>query len=79
MKTVTVFNTRGQQRTEIRTTASTWADLQTELHNSGIEYSGMRATIGENQVSLASNGAQLPDFDFTLFLSPKRAKAGINA
>jgi hypothetical protein len=78
MKTVTVFNTRGQQRTEVRTDANTWGDLQIALNGEGVEFMGMRATIGETQVSLASNAAQLPDFDFTLFLSPKRAKAGIN-
>lgn len=83
MKKVKIFSTRGQKGQIIETNATTWGELQADLSANGVEFEGMRAIIGENQVSLESAGAFL-EFQgslegvssMSLILSPKTQKAG---
>jgi len=74
---VTVFSTKGRKRSEVNAEVATWGELKSVLAAEGIETEGMRAIIGESQVTLESSKALLPvDFDFTLFLSPIKVKSG---
>src|SRR5690606_29812425 len=73
---VTVFSTKGKKRTTVETTAQVWGDLKKQMNEEGIETSGMKSIIGETQLSLESNKAVLPDYDFVLFLSPIKVKSG---
>jgi hypothetical protein len=76
-KNVTVFNTHGQNRNVLRgVTATNWAQLQDLLRRNNIPYEGMRAVVGDTQVTLESDGAQIPPQDFTLFLLPSKVKSG---
>ena len=73
---VTVFSTKGKKRSTVETTAQTWGELREVLSGNGVETSGMRSIIGETQLTLESSKAILPDYDFTLFLSPVKVKSG---
>ena len=73
---ITVVNTTGVGKNSFSSNAKTWGQLQSELTERKITYSGMSAIIGENQNSLESTKATLPEFDFHLFLSPKKVKSG---
>lgn len=76
---VTVFSTKGRKRSEVESSATTWGELKKDLASAGVETSGMKAIIGENQNTLESAKAALPvDFDFTLFLTPVKVKSGAN-
>lgn len=75
---VTVFSTKGQKKTTVESVSQVWGDLKQDLLNLGIETDGMKAIIGETQLSLESTGAILPDYNFTLFLSPVKVKSGGN-
>jgi len=85
MKTVTVYQTRGQQSVKVQTNANTWSELKKDLDASGVEYQGMKAIIGETKTVLELENAVLPKGltvsgqvtdDFTLFLSVAKQKAG---
>lgn len=82
---VTVFSTVGSKKVIVETEATIWRELKKDLDAKGIAYNGMRAIIGENQLTLESDGAKLPiglsvgdsiTNDFTLFLSAKKIKSG---
>lgn len=82
---VTIFSTKGKKRTTVESNAQTWGDLKKDLTTAEVETSGMKAIIGENQVTLESSGAVLPKGldikgtitdDFTLFLTPIKVKSG---
>ena len=86
MKTVTVYQTRGQQApVKVETTANTWGELKKDLSSNNVDYSGMKAIIGETKTVLELENAVLPKGltiagqitdNFTLFLSPAKQKAG---
>lgn len=76
MKRVTVYSTVGQQKHEVTVSANNWGELQRELSEHGVGTSGMKAVIGESQVTLESNQAEVPSNDFTLFLLPQKVKSG---
>lgn len=76
---ITVFSTKGRNRQVVESSATTWGELKSQLNDMDIKTSGMRAIIGETQVTLESSKAVLPvDFNFTLFLSPMKVKSGAN-
>lgn len=83
---VIVYNTQGRQKREVTFSGDHWEDLQAALSKAGILYEGMKAIIGENQVTLESPKAVLPTGitvgdkltnNFTLFLTPVKTKSGI--
>lgn len=85
MRTVTIYSTKGQQSVKLETSANTWAELKKDLSGKGVEYSGMKAIIGETKTVLELDGATLPNGitvgdqvtnNFSLFLSPTKQKAG---
>lgn len=83
---VTVFATRGNTKgVKVETEATTWAELKRDLAANNIDYSNMKAIVGETKTSLDLDNAVLPvgvtvgdkvSNNFTLFLSPKAQKAG---
>jgi hypothetical protein len=73
---ITVHSTVGNNFKEIESSARTWGDLQRDLSAYGIAYTGMKAVVGENQNSLESSQAVLPDGEMTLFLVPNKVKSG---
>jgi hypothetical protein len=75
-KTVTVFSTLGKQAQEFQSKATTWTELQKEMGEFRISYSGMKAVIGETRLTLESPNALLPSTNFTLFLMPVKTKSG---
>lgn len=76
---VTIVSTKGIKVSKLESTSQTWGELQTELATASIPYDGMKAIIGQTQVTLESSKAVLPDFDFTLFLTPVKVKSGTDA
>lgn len=77
MRNVTVFTTVGKQGGEVFSTeAVTWGQLKREINTKNISLSNMKAVIGETQVTLESEEAQLLDGDFTIFLMPVKTKSG---
>lgn len=85
-KKVTVFSTLGKNAQEFQTSATTWGELQKNLKEMSISFSGMKAVIGENKHTLESENALLPFneledktkvyTDFTLYLMPVKTKSG---
>lgn len=85
MKIITIYQTKGQQTVKVETNASTWGELKRDLSANNVEYSGMKAIIGETKTVLELENAVLPKGltiagevtdNFTLFLSPAKQKAG---
>lgn len=76
MKSVLVYSTVGSNRKEIQSAAVSWSELKRELAQNGISAEGMKAVVGQTQVTLESPDAQLPNEPFTLFLYPVQVKSG---
>lgn len=76
MAVITVFSTKGRKKSQIESNAQTWGQLKEDLLREGIDTQGLKSIIGETQLSLESNKAVLPDYDFVLFLSPVKVKSG---
>lgn len=69
------------------TEANNWGELESELRSAGILSGTMQVVIKENKNELSLPAAILPvglgaaanvPVDFTLFLSPKQVKSGVN-
>lgn len=73
-RVIRIFSTN--IRKVLNSTAETWADLQNELRNEGVSYSGMKAISSINKTTLEHPDAILPGGDFTLYLTPMRTKSG---
>jgi hypothetical protein len=78
MKNVLIYFTSGASGKTITTQARTWEGLQKDLSENDIQFSNMKAVVGESRVTLESPMAELPQGDFTLFLMPKKTKSGID-
>lgn len=76
MRKVSIFSTLGNNEKHIMTNATIWGDLQVEIASHGIGSNGMKVVVGESQVTLESNQAELPAGDFTLFFMPQKVKSG---
>ena len=72
---VKVYSTQMGEKS-VETSATTWGQLQNDLSKNGISYSGMKSVIGESKLTLEADAAILPTEGFTLFLMPKKTKAG---
>ena len=72
---VKVYSTQMGER-EVETSATTWGELQRDLRSQSISYDGMKSVIGESKLTLEADAAVLPTAGFTLFLMPKKTKAG---
>ncbi len=76
-RTVVINQSNGTPMQTIETTAQTWGELQKELADNNISYSGMKAIIGETRTTMESNKALLPlEGTFNLYLLPLRTKSG---
>jgi hypothetical protein len=73
---VTVYNTLGQNERSVNSDALTWGELQSHLLQAGVSFSGMKAVVGDTQVTLESRDAQIPQTEFTLFLLPGKVRSG---
>lgn len=73
---ITIISTKGKKRSIVETTSTTWGELQKDLSTAKVDTSNMKAIIGQTQVTLESSKAILPNFDFTLFLTPIKVKSG---
>ena len=72
---VTVYSTKGQQKYEHVSTATTWGALKEEL--SGLfDFATLNATENITRRDLSVDTATLPEQDFVLFLRPKDTKSG---
>ena len=76
MRNITIFSTRGSRRNTIQSDATTWGELQADLSDAEVEYSGFKAIVSSTQNTLESLEAQLPEGDFTLMLIPGKVKSG---
>jgi len=76
-KNVTVFSTRDNAMTEIpNSSATTWGELQKELKEFQVDFSGMKVIVGETRNTLEADIALVPETDYTLYLYPVKIKAG---
>jgi len=71
---VKIVSTRDKTVTRLEDfEGTTFADLK-RAHS----FEGMAATVRETKVNLEHDDAQLPQEDFTVFLSPTKVKSGAN-
>lgn len=76
-RTITIYNTVGQNKTTIESNAVTWEQLQKELkEQKNISTNGMKVVIGETQNSLESPQAILMAEPFSLLMMPQKVKSG---
>lgn len=73
---VIIYNTTGKGYQNIMTAALSWKELKKSLDEARITYANMKAVIGETQLTVESDDAQLPAEAFTLFLMPVKVKSG---
>lgn len=73
---VTIYSPAGKNAKQLEVSGGTWKELQRVLSTNNVSYSGMKAVIGENRLTMESDNAVLPDGDFTLFLMPIKTKSG---
>ena len=76
VRSVLVYSTVGQTKKEIQTNAANWSQLKAALLDHGVGTQGMKAVIGESQVSLDLDEAKIPTEGFTLFLVPSKVESG---
>lgn len=76
-RTITIYNTVGQNKTTIESSALNWGQLQTELkEQKNITSNGMKVVIADTQNSLESPQAVLLDGPFSLLMMPQKVKSG---
>lgn len=76
VRNVLVYSTVGQTKKEISTSAVNWLQLKAALLDEEVSTQGMKAVIGQTQVSLDLDEAILPTEGFTLFLVPSKVESG---
>lgn len=76
MRNIMLFSSLGKSHQVIESDAPMWGELKRELSRRNISLSNMKAVIGENQLTVESDEAMLPDGDFTLFLMNVKTKSG---
>ena len=72
---VTVYSTKGQQKYEHVSTATTWGALKEELFGL-FDFNTLNATENITRRDLSVDTATLPEQDFVLFLRPRDTKSG---
>jgi hypothetical protein len=72
---VKVYSTQMGERV-VDSSAKNWGELQSDLSDGGISFDNMKAVIGETKLTMDSSSSVVPQEDFTLFLMPKKTKAG---
>lgn len=77
MAKVTVFSSVTGEKT-ITSEAKDWGELKTDLRKAGINYSKMKAVIGETQNTMEIDESLTPEGDYTLFLMPTKTKSGMD-
>jgi len=78
IRAIKVLSTVGESGT-IDTNITTFGELKPLLSDRGINYSGMKAMVGETRNELAVDEAVLPEGDFKLYLMPAKTKSGSSA
>ena len=73
---ITVFSTKGKQKSKIETSATTWGELQPFLMEEGYDLENLLATENIKRRDLLSVDAILPEGEFTVFLRPQKTKSG---
>lgn len=75
-KTVVVASPASNQARKITTQAETWGELKEEL--GGMYNDNLEAVVRPGNQSLGRDDAKLPDEDFSVYLIPRKNKAGID-
>ena len=73
---ITVFSTKGKQKTKIETDVTTWGELRPLVEAEGYDVESLHATENVRRTNLANAESILPEEAFTLFLRPKKTKSG---
>lgn len=76
MKKITIYSTKGRQKYEHTSDATTWGELRSELLEE-FDFDNLTATENITRRDLTVDTAILPTEDFNLFLRPKSTKLGI--
>ena len=72
---IKIFSTKGTQKYEHTSEATTWGQLKSEI-SSLFDLNSLTATENITKRDLSVDSAELPKQDFTLFLRPKATKLG---
>jgi hypothetical protein len=76
-KSVTVFNTRGSNVTELpNVTADTWGELQQLFDEVGIRHSGMNCIEADANEPFSDPQAKLPGGNFVIYVFPTKVNSG---
>lgn len=77
MREIKVFSSKRNNLTEVKSDATTWGALSSQLMEEGYDLSGLVASENVNRCTLENEGAILPGGNFTLFLRQKDGKGGL--
>lgn len=76
VREITVFSTKGKQKTKIETGVTSWKNLKYLLTKEGYDLSNLLATESIGRHDLVNEDAVLPEGEFTVFLRPAKTKSG---
>lgn len=74
--TITVVNSSINKKKTIQSNATSWEALKEELEAQDLSRGDVKAVIKENSCSLDLPTAEIPEGEITLFIVPKKSKAG---
>jgi hypothetical protein len=77
MRTVTIFSTKGSNKTKIQSDAKVWGELKSAVAAEGYDLSTLAATENINRCGLDNDLSVLPEGDFVIFLRPVKTKSGV--
>lgn len=77
MREIKVFSSKRNNLTVVKSDATTWGALSSQLIEEGYDLTGLVASENVNRCTLENEGAILPEGNFTLFLRQKDGKGGL--
>lgn len=78
MRTVKVIGIQHNTPKTYNTGASTWGELKLVIDQDFPITSSHRVVVRETRADLIENDATLPDGDFTIFITEKSSKSGVD-
>lgn len=76
-RVITIFSTKGKNKTKITTDATNWGQLKELIIGEGYDLANLAAVENKRRSTLENVQAELPEGDFTVFLRPVKTKSGL--
>jgi len=74
---ITIVSTQGSGRVVLNSSATTWAELQSEINSQGTFNASDAQPLIRGGAAIESGSHVLPEGSFTLFITPSKIKSGL--